>query len=111
MKLSKEVKNKLNQLDEAWDNLANKKHNTALDHVIYVINKANIVTTGGDIPLEESTEWCKRKLSAAFTPSQTVGRKTLLTLLNNLAITLEDETKLSMASNCLKYFKEESLAA
>lgn len=111
MKLSKEVKNQLNQLDKAWDSIANQKLNTALDHVLYVLNKAKIVTTGGDIPLEESTEWCKRKLSAAFTPSQKVGRQTLLTLLNKVTLNLEDETSISMASTCLKHFREESKAA
>lgn len=111
MKLSKEVKNQLNQLDETWDKLANQKLNTALDHVLYVLDKAKIVTDGGDIPLEESTEWCKRKLSAAFTPSHTVGRRTLLNLLNTAVFGLKDETSVSMASTCLKHFKEESLAA
>lgn len=111
MKLSTEVKNQLNQLDQKWDQLANQKLNTAQDHVLYVLDKAKIVTDGGDIPLEESTEWCKRKLSAAFTPSQTVGRQTLLSLLNRAVLGLGDETSVSMAANCLKHFKEESLAA
>ena len=104
MKLSKETKAQLDVIDQEWDELANKKENTAFDHVVYVIRKAAIVVESGAVSVDQAKEWCNRKLSAAFTPSRKAGRQTLVRWLKPFIYSETNQTNVELGKNSLEYF-------